>query len=289
VLSGLGVAALLARARMPRRRALAAGAILAVLGAEVFSVLPAERLPEVDREAVTYLERTAGDGPLVELPLSWERGVAETSRMYASTFHWRPLVSGHSGFRPPTEALESILQEAEPRTVADVLQVLGVRTLLVHRDELRPDERERFASAEWREAGFAEALRTERSAIWTLEPWGNPLRASELTVDLQAPRTAAAGRPFPVRLLMTTEDGRIFHDPVGGSRPLSVRWVPREAGLMAVEEALRVAFPRVVVSKPQVKVQVELLAPGRPGAYQLELRGEHFSSARPIAVTGRPS
>jgi hypothetical protein len=284
VLSGLGVAALLDRARSPASRRVLAVALLALLGLETFTLLPAERLPTFDQAALAHLRATATDGPLVELPASWDRGVSETPRMVASIAHWRPLLGGYSGFKPPREPVETILQEAEPATVADVLAVLGIRTLVLHLDQLEPKDRARYASPAWRQAGFVEQLRTERTAVWSLQSPRRPSLASAVSAELQPRQRVRAGALAHVRLTFEAEAGQVFRQPADGARPVLASWQPLEPAGQPLRQELRVALPLVVVVEPNVKVDLDLLAPSEPGHYRLELRGEHFLAERSIMV-----
>lgn len=286
VLGGLGVDAIRSRLDVrPRRVAVSVG-LLAVLGVEVFSVLPAERLPSFDRDALQELRRTADDGPIVELPVGWERGVAETPRMVASIEHWRPLVGGYSGLKPPREALETVLEEAEPAIVADALQALGVHTVVVHLDELQPDDQRRIASPAWQAAGFSEQARTARTVIWRLPE--RPINLAEhVDADLQLRQPPRAGQTTPARLLFQVPDGQVFRPSPGGARPVQVRWEPLEARAEPFSEELRMVLPMVIVPRPRVKVDFELRAPSQPGRYRLEVRGEHFSASETVTV-GRP-
>ena len=285
VLSGLGVAALLDRLRPGRPRWIAGGALLLVLTVELFSVVTTKPIPTPDAQALGYLRETAADGPIVELPISRGRAAAETPRMVASAAHWRPLVNGSSSFRPPTyETLGAVLQRADPWAMADTLQVLGIRTLVLHLDELTPDERARFAADEWAQAGFVEQFRTRRTAIWTLHPRRTPELTRDVEVEIRVPRPAAGG-VVPVRLLLLTEEGRIFYDPVGGARPVRVEWLPLEQGGAATRHDLAVALPRVVVPKPQVKAEFSVPAPPQPGPYRMVVHTEHWAEERTVMVS----
>jgi hypothetical protein len=284
VLSGLGVAALLGRVERPAARQALAVGLLALLSLEYFTRLPAERLPTFDQLALAHLRATAADGPLAELPASWDRGGPETPRMLASTAHWRPLLSGYSGFKPPREAIETVLQEAEPVVVADALQVLGIRTLVLHLDQLGPRERERYARPTWQEAGFVEQARTEQTAIWALQSPRAPNQASAVSAELQPRGRARAGQAASVRLTFAVEAGQVFRQPADGARPVRATWRSLETADQPLSQELRVALPLVIVPEPKVKVDLDLLAPARPGEYLLELRGEQFAAERTITV-----
>ncbi|HEV3140932.1 MAG TPA: hypothetical protein VGY57_10470 [Vicinamibacterales bacterium] len=102
VLAGYGVAWMADRIRPPR----AVGPVLAAIGVLIIAeyasrpldimIIPTSPLP-----VYADLTRDNGDGPtaaLVEFPLS---AADDPTYMYYSTFHWRNLVNGYSGFFPP--------------------------------------------------------------------------------------------------------------------------------------------------------------------------------------------
>lgn len=208
--------------------------------------------------------------------------------MAASIAHWRPMVNGFSSFRPPShEELVAVLRHADSETTADVFQVLGITTLVLHLDELNEEERARLGASEWREAGFVERFRSPQTAIWTLEPRRTPTLTDELRVETRMAATIGAGGTASVRLLFGVEEGQIYYDSDGGANPLHVGWLPLDADGTAVRQERRLAIPRVVVAKPQVKVDLQLTGPDRPGRYRLELHGQHFSVQRTVVVSAR--
>jgi hypothetical protein len=153
----------------------------------------------------------------------------------------------------------------------------------VHLDELAPADRDRLSGGEWREAGFAERLRTERTLIWTLDPRRVPNLTRDVQVEIRMSRPAA-GELATVRLLLLTDDGRIFYDPVGGARPVQVEWLPLERDGVATRHDLAVPLPRVVVPKPQVRAEFSVPAPSRPGPYRMVVRTDHWVEERTVMV-----
>jgi hypothetical protein len=103
VAAAAAVLAALAVATMPvapRRRAIVAGAAAAVLLLEYVSVpLPFVVRPPRTTEVGQWLAQAEGPGAVVHLPLTDDARNAPP--MVQSMEHWRPIVNGHSGQRPP--------------------------------------------------------------------------------------------------------------------------------------------------------------------------------------------
>ena len=88
--------------------------------------------------------RTAEPGPVVEIPI-YGAGFNRNARyLLASTTHWRPLVNGFGGFRPPryNEMSQVINTFPSPLALAR-LQALKVRHVVVHTAALRNPDRYR--------------------------------------------------------------------------------------------------------------------------------------------------
>ena len=91
--------------------------------------------------------RAAEQGPVVELPIYGQDNFHRNAAyLLASTGHWRPLVNGFGGFRPPLYHEMSQLIGTFPSLPAVVrLQALGVRHVVVHTARYRRPENLRRA------------------------------------------------------------------------------------------------------------------------------------------------
>lgn len=67
-------------------------------------------------------------GAVAEFPM--RRNLA-TLYMYNSTYHWRPLVNGYSGYYSP---LQRRLKKAGLREQLDIVKGLGVKYIIIHKD-----------------------------------------------------------------------------------------------------------------------------------------------------------
>jgi hypothetical protein len=133
-LAAFGYAALESRLRPAARRAAAAGA-LAVLVLEYW-VAPLALVPYVNTAPLLYQWLAAQPpGVVAELPMPVPHEIvgAEPEHAYMSTFHWKPLVNGYSGYSPGSYVgrLWRLQNFPDDRSFAQ-LRYDGVRYLIVH-------------------------------------------------------------------------------------------------------------------------------------------------------------
>ena len=131
VLTGLAVAAVLARTQRPNL--LAAALIFAAIAEHV---IPPQRWPAALSVEPVYRALAAQPrGPVIELPLySTDIGVQGNAKyMLTSTAHWMPLVNGYSDSVPADFRTNArILAEFPSVDAFRILQSLGVRYVVVH-------------------------------------------------------------------------------------------------------------------------------------------------------------
>lgn len=150
-LAGLGLAAL--RLRWPRR-----WMTVVSIGAIVVANLEALHapIPFVSYQGIPAIYQPIAADPdpvgVLELPLFQGRSVHYNAPyMLASTFHWKPLVNGYSGFVPPgfRETVRLMMRFPADATV-DALRDLHVRYVVVHTETFA--NRDRAARIERRAA-----------------------------------------------------------------------------------------------------------------------------------------
>jgi len=133
-LAGRGVAQLLGHRRGLGRQALGVAALSAALIAEFASVpIPLARIPVGSTVPLMHrlLAEEKEQYPIIELPMGlWE----DYRYIYFSTYHWKRLVNGASGYAPPAYPLIQEAMKSFPshQSVA-VLAVLKPRYVLLHR------------------------------------------------------------------------------------------------------------------------------------------------------------
>ena len=103
------------------------------------------------RELYQWLDRER-PGPIVELPF----GFYEDYRyVYFSTSHWLPLANGLSSFAPPPyDEIQSALGELPKRTAVEYAEALGIRAVVVHRDNLPWEEVSRWTEEATAQSGL---------------------------------------------------------------------------------------------------------------------------------------
>jgi len=91
------------------------------------------------------------EGPLLELPVPAIQFALDPSAspeqqaraMYRSIYHWRPLLNGYNSFWPIGFPERMTLANRLPdrRALAELRSQTGLKTILVHTDEMRADQR----------------------------------------------------------------------------------------------------------------------------------------------------
>ncbi len=128
-------------------RPLFAAALLLVLAESASFPLASHAMP--DRAGIyERLAKASGPGAVVHWPVPdedhWEFDIP---RQYFSIGHWRPLLTGYSGFKPPGyHVVQDVLNEADfPNEHAILfLQEIGVRFFVFHAEVFLPEDSRRF-------------------------------------------------------------------------------------------------------------------------------------------------
>ena len=97
--------------------------------------IPLQPIPRPVPEVYADLVRDGSrDAAIVEYPMSHKD---DPTYMYYSTFHWRPLVNGYSGFFPPSysQMVASLASFPDQESI-DAITSHGVRYLLVHEERM---------------------------------------------------------------------------------------------------------------------------------------------------------
>ena len=143
VLAAYGVAGLSRRLTHLKAKNVLLAALTLIILVEYLSLpIPLARVPVKDEipEVYKWLAREKGDFPVIELPLPYGDNLLfklETPRVYYSTYHWKKLVNGYSGFFP--KLYEELLFRYATRPAAPLvrdLKALGVKVVIVHTSEM---------------------------------------------------------------------------------------------------------------------------------------------------------
>jgi hypothetical protein len=311
VLSALGVALLagFGWARVAAGRALAwplTAAALVVLAAEYWQA-PLELVPVEVGNAVPpvygWLDEHGAGRPVLEWPVAppgdLRAGYDNARAMYFGTYHWLPLLNGYTAYEPPSFGIVSLLAQRLPdaRSLRDLIDLTGVRLLLVHRDRLAPWNRERWMA--WLDAGCERVAEFGADVVCALPPPREELTARLIAANEDVPAETFRGlalAPLPPRALrgrMTVEPGAVTLVPGliqrlrvvvtnDGERP----WpglAPLAPGVMAIRHRWRpvggmatdpgTASPLLCDLAPgeSCAVVLPVTAPRDAGAWTLEL------------------
>ena len=220
---------------------LAAGcALLVVLESAAWPAARAEPVPvggEVP-PVVRWLAGEAPEGAILELPMAFTPGGPQLDYQYLSTYHWRPMPDGYSGFIPPAHGQIAYEMERFPseRSVS-LLQALGVRLVVLHGGRLEP---ERLAEVE-----MALPAAGDLAPVAALPTGSTPGRGRDLVyavsprapdpaglqVSVYFPPQALAGRPYTAYLLALNPGSRSYALPPTAALRPAFAWQGAGEGL----------------------------------------------------------
>jgi hypothetical protein len=236
----------------------------------------------------------AAPGPVLEVPLQDfdlfpRRREVEARRTYLSIYHWRPLLNGFSGYRPPSFGSVSALARAAPD--ADALRLLarttGVRYVVVHRAELTAEERRRWRrrppwlrvrrvlgpdivlefarpfDADLMPALLATGPRATTLLSTSLAPLPPVARRAELKLDAAPPVTARAGVAFEVYVEVRNPSSVTWPALAPGAPHLvrvAFRWED-EQGRSWMDDPMANALPYDLAPGASVRVSVAVVSP----------------------------
>jgi hypothetical protein len=309
--AGLGLAALL-RGRPPWLRVGAAALVVGLVRLDS-GPIEARPVPPFGEAPPAYRTlRDRGDGtPVLEWPILTPAHVAARHTLEAS-WHWQPTTLCFTSVYPPAwwEFVETMRDASTPASFAAALDGAGIRWILVHRREATLEPAlvaaagARLVAEDGDDLLFARpAGRDERPRLAALEALRRTSaralveRALEADLDLETPRTTAAGEPTTLRIHVVNRGDVAWpaSGAAGGAirvragwrrldgRPLLTLTDPGHLTLLAslprhwrdtLEERYRVADVEVGIEGPvgpgeARDVTVETRAPLAPARYRL--------------------
>ncbi len=227
-LAAEGAQTILALAQRRGGRGIARGvaaALLLVVGLPrgmALTTTPRTVLPT--GRAVPAIERwlaTVPSEPMLELPAPGPTPglmLAQSETMYLSLFHWLPLVNGHTGFTPWwfPGLREALVRLPDPRALQTVVDMTGVRWILVRRARVGAAAFDAWTALPDRTAGV------ER------DPHGDPDLLLHVLLAPSRPweRGIARGRPEPGFTLLGTPRAPVPASDIQGA----VRSQPTASG-----------------------------------------------------------
>jgi hypothetical protein len=224
VIAALSVLAAQAMASLPRhwrRGALALVPAALLLAEYVAAPLPYDQRPPRTTAVGQWLARATGPGAVVHLPLTLDE--RNTPPMVQSLEHWRPIVNGHSGQRPPFfTALVDVLSGFPSAEALWTLRDFDVRFIVTATPVDRVPHPDTAEAMPLTETPLVERARLGDSVIYELV-WLSEHEA-------RLPRPAPAPPPPP--------EAPSFR--IGERASYDVRWLGAGLGLAAGRATLEV-------------------------------------------------
>jgi 6-pyruvoyl-tetrahydropterin synthase related domain len=256
------------RLATPTCQALLALACLGLFTLELgYKHLPPLRLgtgravPEVYR----WLAARHLDGPIVELPYGlWE----DPHYMYFSTYHWLPIVNGYTGFFPPTYAQIVPLLEALPSQKAiEALSVIGVKGVVVHLDQLEPQEALRWRQAPLAEIGLEKVAEFQSDLVYKIATSADSTQ--QLHIELAIPERLSSGARLTVGLHAQGVDRHLWAHPQPlGQTSARLEWEEQRTKKTSSQEG-KVQLPLAIRAGEVSWLGLPTRAPSAPGHYLL--------------------
>jgi len=145
IFAALGMCGIMRRLKGFKKKTVTAGIPFLILLEYLSIPMPVYKLPVKKDIPEVYrwlAEKKGEDFALVELPFPEENksiAVIECPRMYYSTYHWKRLVNGYSGyFAPFYMRLKKEWSQTTPALNIARLKEIGVRYILFHSDLYHP-------------------------------------------------------------------------------------------------------------------------------------------------------
>lgn len=181
VLAGLGFMRLTEMSFSGKRRFVPALLVIVVLLAISleFKATPIGLVRVMDPKQVApeyrWLEAQPSGSVTLELPISGSPEQADPDEqagyIYASVYHWQPLMNGYTGNPPQAFSRTLHLARQMPDPVAvDVLAHLGLRYVLIHFDRMPPTESERWQTVSSEQRLHSTARFEDGAAIYEVIP-----------------------------------------------------------------------------------------------------------------------
>ncbi len=227
-------------------------------------------VPEVYR----WLATKQLDGPIVELPIGQSFWQA-LNYMYFSTYHWLPLVNGTSRYTPPTHVqLNSELVTLPSLEAVELLTKLGVKGLVVHTDQLAPQEAARWQDANLADIGLEEMARFGADVVYKLLPLeAVPQQDLVLSMPDQLPKEEAmrlpAGAMMKLGLLVESRGQRLWvHPPPLGRTQAQIKWEGVQTKEVHIERQ-KVELPLALRAGEVWSIGLPTRTPFAAGEYRL--------------------
>jgi len=247
----------------PQYRVAAAAVFLALVAVEydfpwrrylAQTVPTAQGVPEVYQ-----VLRRLPPAPLLEIPGGTPRIIGsrqESEYVFLSIFHWRPLLNGYSGYRPPSYLVTMALARALPehRALELLQRTTGLGYLVVHLDRLPPGKR-----AQWNNPPGMRVLYRSNNALLLTPEHESPTDLLPALLDFHPRETTILGTPIqPVSADQQQVDLRL-----NGSPPTSVfTGLPLDLEVVLTNRSTTTWPALASVGEPLVYLGYRFVGPG---------------------------
>jgi hypothetical protein len=157
--------------------AIATAGLLAVMALE-YRFVPLNTFPVITPATLAPEYRWLAGRPkgsvTLELPISGPIPVGDpfeqAQYVYASTYHWQPLVNGYTGYPPPSAwQTLPVLAHLPERSSLELLHQLRVRYVVLHTDKITPERAGKWATLP-SDSGLKVAARFGPTTVFEVTP-----------------------------------------------------------------------------------------------------------------------
>ena len=198
---------------------------------------------------------------VAEMPTSGPMDPATFRYEYLSTYHWHALVNGSSGFEPPAaKEVASQISGFPSPTAIEHLRSLGVRYVVVHRDDLDDNARQNLDHADLAQLQVTVASTFGPDVVFDIGPPSAPAPLVD-EVQFEFPSVVGhASTPSVNVSFSNTTSNPLF---VGATKAVwaQVAWNGRSFG-----EPIRLDLPVFIEPTNRVSLQVPAPIPAEIGA-----------------------
>ena len=239
-----------------------------------------------------WLAQRPSSTPILEVPMAMIDGTvdiyAQNAYIFASTFHWHPLVNGYSGHLPSTFSEMFELVKAMPaREPASLLAGLGIRYILVHTRRLSEEEVGRWTNAAV-EGWLYDAASFPGTVIYELPvSLCRGRGAAPVMQGLQLPKETKKGKLLPFSVFLSAGTDCWADATTAGEMQAMADWQELPSGAGFEYENL-VPWPLYIRGSEQREVRGFVQAPRASGLFRLSLRiGPHLFAPREIVLRNK--
>lgn len=241
-------------------------------------------LPEIYQQ----IEALPRDAVLLELPLP--RGGSEINMetearsLYYSTFHWRPIVNGYSGFSPRANVgLGQVIARLEPETLLSAFRAFGIQYILTREAALNVEEKKKLETLEGQ--GLVAVAVTDNNRFYKVEPDSVDSDASLPSVaSLRFHESNKSPNHVSLSVYYELEENECkLTTPWMRRVEYDVRWYGQSAGSQPVFISSAVYRNSHLLTKTSNAIKLDLNAPP-PGKYRVVV--QQHSDSGSVSVSG---